>query len=326
MNSEFSHSLEIMRDIFSEHFQNIKVEEGNDSRRWFHGRGHCYPGLEFLTVDYFAPVLLITFFQEPPALWEDEFWLLLKALVKILSDNKLAAVICQRRYEPGAPSELRFGEVPATMLAKRGELCFDLDLSRQQNVGFFLDIEPARGWLESIVSSRQTPAVVLNLFAYTCAFSVVAQAAGAARVVNVDMSRAALNRGRLNHQLNHLPTEPIIFLQENILKSWGRIKKYGPYDVLIIDPPSYQPGSFVAAKDYTKILRRIPQLASSGADILCCLNSPELDEAFIDGCMVAEGVPCEKVQRLPANKDFPDVDPQKQLKLMHYRYQPELDY
>ncbi|MGY8696692.1 MAG: class I SAM-dependent methyltransferase, partial [Verrucomicrobiia bacterium] len=41
-----------------------------DSRRVFHGRGRCFPGLEFLTIDLYHPVLSIVFFDEVPEAWE----------------------------------------------------------------------------------------------------------------------------------------------------------------------------------------------------------------------------------------------------------------
>ncbi len=294
-----------------------------DSRRWFHGRGHCFSGFECLTIDYFRPVVVVTLFQQPEASWESALFTWLTHFIRQQAVATVSSVVCQRRYLPGAPSEIIMGDLPADVFAQRGSLQFALDIARQQNIGFFLDMEPGRQWLESIIASRAGQNTrVLNLFAYTCAFSVVAQSAGAERIVNVDMSRAALNRGRHNHQLNAQRTDNVIFLQENILKSWGRIKKHGPYGVIIIDPPSYQPGSFVASKDYQKVLRRIPQLGVGGADILCCVNSPELDEAFIAKGFLEEQVPCELVSRLPAQNDFPDADPQRQLKLLHYRYVP----
>ena len=40
-------------------------QEGSDTaRRLFHGRGHCYPGLEDLVVDRFGDVLLVGCFGE----------------------------------------------------------------------------------------------------------------------------------------------------------------------------------------------------------------------------------------------------------------------
>lgn len=313
-------SLVILEERLRGCAQQVVEPFAADSRRWFHGRGHCYSGLEFLTVDYFSPVLLVTFFYAPPADVEEKFWRLIDELVKHAGAYKVTCVVCQRRYLSSAPSEIYYGSLPDKVFAQRGLLQFELELARQQNSGYFLDMEPGRLWLEHVLQERSEPANVLNLFAYTCAFSVVAQNVGARQVVNVDMSRAALNRGRSNHYVNGQRTDNIVFLQENILKSWGRIKKYAPYDVLIVDPPSYQPGSFVASKDYTKLLRRIPQLASDGADILCCLNSPELDESFVDDCYTVENVPCKKLSRLTPSPDFPDVESQKSLKLLHYRY------
>ena len=43
-----------------------------DSYRVFHGRGRCFPGLEFVTVDFFQPVILITLFAEPPESWVEQ--------------------------------------------------------------------------------------------------------------------------------------------------------------------------------------------------------------------------------------------------------------
>jgi 23S rRNA (cytosine1962-C5)-methyltransferase len=139
------------------------------------------------------------------------------------------------------------------------------------------------------------------------------------------MSRGALSQGRDNHRLNGLPTDTIRFLGENILKSWSRIRKPGPYDVAVIDPPSFQRGSFVAQKDYSKVLRRITELMNPGADLLVCLNAPELGEAFICEQMLEACPACSLVGRLVPHADFPDIDPDQQLKLFHFRYLPDAE-
>jgi len=296
-----------------------------DSCRLFHGRGCCFPGFEQVTLDWFSPVLLLTLFKQTDVSWEqsllDELQAILQVAVAegLIPPQAIKAVLVQRRYLVDTPTELLQGELPEDVYARRGELRFALKLGNNQNTGFFLDMEPGRQWLESLVAGRS----LLNLFSYTCAFSVVGQAAGARSVVNVDMSRGALSQGRDNHRLNGLSTDNVRFLGENILKSWSRIRKPGPYDVAVIDPPSFQRGSFVAQKDYIKVLRRIPELMNPGADLLVCLNAPELDEAFICEQMLAACPPCQLVGRLEPHKDFPDVDPNQQLKLFHFRYQPQ---
>ena len=282
-----------------------------DSYRLFHGRGRCFPGLEFITVDFFQPVLLVTLFAEPPADWMAAFSQELAAQIK----SPIETVILQKRYLQGAPSEIMYGDLPADTYARRGSLRFNLHLAQQQNSGFFLDMEPGRCWLEEQAFGKR----ILNLFAYTCAFSVVAVAAGAEKVVNVDMSSAALNLGRANHQLNGLQKERSEFLAEDILKSWGRIKKRGPYDLVIIDPPSHQKGSFVAEKDYAKVIRRLPELMPDGGLILGCLNAPELNENFLRQQFASQCPEAVFVQRLEPDPDFPDVDPDRQLKMLVFR-------
>jgi len=303
--------MQLLVERLAEYQARLHAGASSDSCRLFHGRGQCYPGLEFVTLDAFTPVLLLTLFAEPPQGWLDEFI----AAVGDKLDPRFDCLVVQYRYLANAPSEVPLGHLPEQVYARRGDLRFHLHLARQQNAGFFLDMEPGRQWLEQQAPSKR----VLNLFAYTCAFSVVAVAAGAEKVVNVDMSSPALNTGRANHQLNGLDKNRSEFLAEDILKSWGRIKKRGPYDLVIIDPPSYQKGSFIATKDYAKVVRRLPELMPEGGLILACLNAPELSEVYLKQQFGEQCPGAVFVERLTPSADFPDVDPQQQLKLLIYR-------
>lgn len=292
-------------------FQRLQTRKMVDSYRLVHGRGRCFEGLEFVNVDFFQPVLLLVFYKEPPANWLSE---LLANLQNRLCEE-LSCVLVQRRYLISAPSEVIVGELPEKVFARRGKLFFNLHLNAQQNSGYFLDMESGRQWVEQNATGKR----VLNLFAYTCAFSVVAIAAGAEKVVNVDMSSPALNLGRANHQLNHLPKEKSEFVAENILKSWSRVKKPGPYDLVIIDPPSYQKGSFVAEKDYAKVIRRLPELMPLGGLVLACLNAPELNDEFLKSKFSEHLPQAEFIERLQPHQDFPDLNPAQQLKLLVYK-------
>ncbi|MES2674831.1 MAG: class I SAM-dependent methyltransferase [Pseudomonadota bacterium] len=290
--------------------KHLNLNSELDSFRLLHGRGRCFAGLEFVNVDFFQPVLILTCYKEPP-----EFWL--EDIASLLRDRlspQLACVLVQKRYLPNAPSEVLLGELPEQVYARRNNLRFHLHLNSQQNAGFFLDMESGRQWLEQHAQGRR----VLNLFAYTCAFSVIAIAAGADIVVNVDMSSNALNLGRSNHRLNGLPKQRSEFLAENIMKSWGRIKRRGPYDLVIIDPPSYQPGSFIAEKDYAKIIRRLPDLMPNGGLILACLNAPELSDEYLKDLFQEQLPAAIFVERIVPHEDFPDVNSEQQLKLLVY--------
>ncbi|MCV6627199.1 MAG: class I SAM-dependent methyltransferase, partial [Cellvibrionaceae bacterium] len=56
-------------------------------------------------------------------------------------------------------------------------------------------------------------------------------------------------------------------------------------------------------------------------DLLLCLNAPELGEAFIADTMAEACPECVKIARLEPSADFPDRNPDQQLKLFHYRYE-----
>ena len=54
-----------------------------------------------------------------------------------------------------------------------------------------------------------------------------------------------------------------------------------PYDIVIIDPPSFQKGSFVVTSDYIKIIKNLILYYLIGGVVLACLNDPFLNSNFL---------------------------------------------
>jgi len=156
-------------------------------------------------------------------------------------------------------------------------LNYTFAFGRARNTGLFLDMRIGRQWVRDHSRDKK----VLNLFAYTCGFSVAAMAGGARSVLNVDMSGPALSVGRENHRLNGEILPGVSFEKLDIFKSFGRLKRRGPFDLLICDPPTFQKGSVNIAKDYPKILRRLDQLMAPGGGLLLCLNAVDLGSEFL---------------------------------------------
>ncbi len=284
------------------------AELPQDARRIFHGRGGLYPGCEHLALDAYPPLLLLTSFKP---LTEDELAAVAAALIARWPD---APWIYQCRGE-GAETRLMAGAVPEPHVVTEAGARYIVHLLRGQNHGLFLDMAEGRRWVREHV---QPGAKVLNLFAYTCAFSVVALQAGAAEVVNVDMASGALAIGRSNHELNGVKAGAK-FLAHDIFNSWGKLTRGGPYDLVICDPPSFQKGSFVATKDYLRLARRLPALLAPGGQALLCLNAPELGLDFLRDA-VAEGAPeLQFVERVANPAAFADASPDRSLKVAVYR-------
>ncbi len=95
------------------------------------------------------------------------------------------------------------------------------------------------------------------------------------------MSSPALNVGRINHRLNNHDLNKVKFEKLNIFKSFGRLKKRGPFDILICDPPTLQKGSVDIAKDYPKIIRRLNEFMAPNSTLILCLNAPELGRDYL---------------------------------------------
>nr|MBP8175923.1 class I SAM-dependent methyltransferase [Sphaerotilus sp.] len=232
--------------------------------RIFHGRGGLHPGCEPWTLDAWPPVWVLTCFRAPaadPAEDEAELAAIGAALAarwaEIAPGEPLDWVF-QRRHEGRSETRLMAGAVPEPHVVEEDGLKFLVHVLRGQNHGLFLDMAEGRRWVRE-QARRQPGLKVLNLFAYTCGFSVAALAGGAGRVVNLDMSRGAISIGQQNHRLNALDAGAT-FLPHDLFTTWGKIGRGGPYDLIVVDPPSYQKGSFVATKDYARLLRRLPDL------------------------------------------------------------------
>ena len=279
---------------------------GQDAARIFHGRGGLYPGCEHLSLDWYAPVWVLTSFQ---VLSEAELQAVQTALAQ--RPEPLCWVYqCRRSGMAGSDTRLMAGTVPEPHVVTEQGACYRVHVLKGQNHGLFLDMACGRQWLREQASGKR----VLNLFAYTCAFSVAALQGGAAEVVNVDMAAGALAIGQHNHQLNRL--HGARFLAHDLFKSWGKVKRQGPYDIVVVDPPSYQKGSFVARKDYERVVRRLPELLASDGRAMLCLNAPEIPSQYLLD-LVAEHAPgLAFVQRLENPDTFTDTAPERALKVM----------
>ncbi len=282
-------------------------------QRLFHGRGHAYPQLSHVNVDWLAPVVLITLYQAVEQQWLDN---LIAPLKDLLTDSRSIQV--QHRYQKYAPIEVLWGEAIEHTIVEEHGLNFHIQLGKSQNLGLFLDIANGRKWLHEHAENKK----VLNLFAYTCAFSIAAIAGGATQVVNIDMAKAALSKGRDNHKLNQQDLNKVKFEGVDIFKSYGRLKKYGPYDILVCDPPSFQKGSVDIQRDYKKIIKRLPLFMASGSDVLLCLNSPDLDEDFLLAEVERECPACVFQEKIANPEVFVEAEQGKGLKVLRFKYLP----
>lgn len=289
--------------------ENISInlkDKTNEIKRVFHGRGNFYDNFSFLTVDNLDNTLFATFYEE-----NSEELEIIRILKNLTLSNNFQNLIVQRKYKNSDFFESIYGEIPENFYAIENGLKYKIDF-RNRNIGLFFDMKNTREYIKNISKNKS----ILNLFSYTCAFSVTSIFGGASKVVNIDMGKNSLSIGRQNHHINGLETKNVKFLPHNILKSFGRIKSESPFDIIIIDPPSFQKGSFVATNDYVKIVKRLNSFSNKGSLIVACLNDPFLTSSYLKEIFKEFAPDFKFIKRIENPKEFVSNSDENGLKVL----------
>jgi 23S rRNA (cytosine1962-C5)-methyltransferase len=163
-----------------------------------------------------------------------------------------------------------------TTTVQESGLVYGLDFAAGYSVGLFLDQRANR---RLVAECR--PKKLLNTFAYTCSFSVVAASVGG-QTVSVDLSKKSLDRGRENFALNQLSTEGHRFIADDVLDVFPRLVKRGErFDTIILDPPTFSRGNkgrkFQVERDMETLLTAALEVAEPKARILISTNCTRLE-------------------------------------------------
>jgi len=144
--------------------------------------------------------------------------------------------------------------------------------------GLFLDTREVRTWLRKNAEGR----TVLNLFAYSCSFGLVAALGGARRVVNLDLSKAYLDWGKTNYQLNGLKPEDQDFIYGDAFDWLNRFhKRDSRFDLVIVDPPSFSSTPFSVTRDYPRLAAAAARIVAPAGMLLAATNhAGTSDERF----------------------------------------------
>ncbi|GJM13679.1 MAG: methyltransferase [Pseudohongiella sp.] len=290
--------------------------EQADARRVFHGRGQLHAGLEHISIDWFRPLLLITAHSQI-----EDIAGLQEILLRADSLGQIQTIVLQNRFERGAPAQTLYGAEAVPLVASEGSLRFEVRPGAQQNTGLFLDMRCLREWL--LDNSRD--ANVLNLFAYTCSLSVAALAGGAKSVTNVDMSKPSIKWGEENHALNEQDLRCVKSIPHNLFKSWGRIKQFGRYDIVIIDPPTRQRGSFDAAKNYAAVMKKLKSLCLPNAKVIATLNSPFQSADYLVELFGKHNPGGSYLGEMAVASEFEDKYPERGLNICLFEMPPRAD-
>lgn len=208
--------------------------EVTDAFRVVNGAADGFPGM---TLDKFGDRFQIQFFG--PELLNQK-----KAVACSIADvfDPICLVVKDRLSRAGkslenANMEVLIGsETDSLGTVREGTARFNIDLLDTINPGLFLDMRHIRLEIGSRCAGRR----FLNLFSYTCSFSVHARLGGAEIATNADISGKILDKGRENFKLNGLDLRPGEFFRGNAIEyvHWAQ-KKGLKFDGIVLDPPSF---------------------------------------------------------------------------------------
>ena len=253
-----------------------------------------------MNIDYFIGIVVIYLYQPFEQLAE---------LTDYLQQRCSAInVVVQHRYQQPLQIDSLNEQLQTTVTELGCE--YHIDCQRQ-NPGLFLDMRQVRQWLMDNSKDKR----ILNLFSFSCALSVAALKGNAYEVINVDMAKGILKQGERNHQLNQLSNAR--FWPHNIFNSFGKFKKHGPFDLIIIDPPAFQRGSINLVQDYKKLLSRIALWSHENTELVLTLNDPNLPTSWFMAQIEAHLPQFAIKQRFDLPAVFADADPQKALRVWH---------
>lgn len=173
-----------------------------------------------------------------------------------------------KRVDAGAssmPQPLTGAAVPPPFLVREGEMSFEIRFDAGYSQGLFLDQRDNRAEVFRRVWKGRTGGRVLNLFSYTCAFSVAAARAGA-QVTSVDLSAGYLDWGKENFRHNGLDPSDHYFLREDAGSALAFFRKRGfQFDGVVIDPPTF---SRSKKSGVWRLEKDLPELVAAAANVL----------------------------------------------------------
>ncbi len=284
----------------------IPPEETN-AMRLVHAESDGLPGL---VVDRYADVLVMQVLSAGVERWRE---VLAGALQTASEAGKVyeRSDVDVRRLEglPERSGPVLGGELDDALVVTENCLKFGVDVRAGQKTGFYLDQRRNRKRIGELANGKR----VLNCFSYTGAFTVYALAGGAESVLSVDTSADALEQGRRNLALNHLPDERAEWLEGDVFHVLRTMRDRGDqYDLIILDPPKFAPTvaqAERAARGYKDINLLAFKLLSPGG-ILATFScsggvSAELFQKIVTGAAQDAGVDARLLEKMEQGPDHP---------------------
>lgn len=191
-----------------------------------------------VVVDWYAGVVVIQLLTAGAERWRGVFAGLLRELLPAATCLYERSDAESREKEGLEPRVgLVWGEEPPAELEIVENGCrLGVDVRGGHKTGFYLDQRENRAAVARYAAGRE----VLNAFSYTGGFGIAALKAGAASVLNIDASAAALELARANAERNGLGEAAFLCQEGNVFSVLRALRAENRrFDLIVLDPPKF---------------------------------------------------------------------------------------
>ncbi len=163
------------------------------------------------------------------------------------------------------------GAAPGLLIIEEHGLRLQVNLTEGQKTGYYLDQRDNRQVVARLAVGRR----MLDAFCYSGGFGLHAARAGAAAVLGVDGSEAALALAHANAELNGLTN--IAFEKADVFDRLDQlVAAQERFGVIVLDPPKFARSKSAvdeALRGYRRLLRRsLNLLEPNGVLAMCCCS------------------------------------------------------
>lgn len=304
------------KEIIDDEFFLKKFEQAHRLRTSFRNKPEttCYrvfngigDGIGGITIDFLAGYLLINWYNKGIYKFRTS---ILNMINQVFKPKGIYQKIRYKESKDDIIESYVMGEkILGALTIKENGIKYNVYLDDGPMIGIFLDQREVRKRLRDYYSKGKN---ILNLFAYTGAFSVSAALGGALTTTSVDLANRSRKKIEEQFAVNDLDMKNNNIIIEEVFNYFEYIKRKQLYfDVIILDPPSFSRSkkrTFSIVKNYGDLLDKAIGCTRKGGVIIASTNYAQINkqkfENIIKKAFDNTGNKYEIIERYSLPKDF----------------------
>jgi len=243
-----------------------------------------------LAIDYYAGHFCVHFFSYQRDELTDALKNEVHAILWALFGVTESSIFWRSRIKRQRTEQYeKVGKVGTFFTVQEYGVQFKVNLQDYLDTGLFLDHRETRQRVAKLAKGKR----LLNLFAYTCSFSVQAAMKGATYTKSVDLSNTYTAWGKENFRVNALSLADHEVIVADCLQFIEQ--EQDSYDVIVIDPPTLSRSKkmeqmFDVQQDYIFLITQALRLLRAEGVLFFSTNARgfTFDSSYFKNCFIEE--------------------------------------